>query len=245
MIEAKNWKWIAGRTLALTLGLACVLLGTAGISVAQSSKAAPTASKAAPAAQKPSLANPAAKGLSTGIKVHGHWVIEVKNPDGTVAAHRDFENSLVQPATLLANVLSRQAQLGYWSIVLAPSNGNTSPCSATGLACFIVENGESCNIAAVAAEDCFVTMQAPVASNGGTVTLAGSAPASFAGTIVTVATDVMECPIGPDSTLGCVENGGPGVAFTSASSTSTPPAFAPVTVAAGQTISATVTFSFQ
>lgn len=29
-----------------------------------------------------------------GIKIHGHWEITVKNPDGTVAEHRDFENAL-------------------------------------------------------------------------------------------------------------------------------------------------------
>jgi len=34
------------------------------------------------------------KSLDGSIKVHGHWVINVRNPDGTVADHRDFENSL-------------------------------------------------------------------------------------------------------------------------------------------------------
>jgi len=32
-------------------------------------------------------------GKNEGIKVHGHWVIDVKNPDGSLAGHRDFENS--------------------------------------------------------------------------------------------------------------------------------------------------------
>jgi hypothetical protein len=36
-----------------------------------------------------------AKPRSEGIKIHGHWVIDVRNPDGTLAAHRDFHNSLV------------------------------------------------------------------------------------------------------------------------------------------------------
>ena len=31
---------------------------------------------------------------SEGIKVHGRWVIEVRNPDGSVAQHREFNNSL-------------------------------------------------------------------------------------------------------------------------------------------------------
>jgi hypothetical protein len=30
-----------------------------------------------------------------GIKVHGHWVLQVKNHDGTLAERREFENSLI------------------------------------------------------------------------------------------------------------------------------------------------------
>jgi len=33
-------------------------------------------------------------GMLEGIKVHGHWVIEVRNPDGRLVQRRDFENSL-------------------------------------------------------------------------------------------------------------------------------------------------------
>jgi len=42
--------------------------------------------------------SPAAKsdgGLATGIKVKGWWTIEVRNPDGKVASHTEFENALV------------------------------------------------------------------------------------------------------------------------------------------------------
>jgi len=35
-----------------------------------------------------------AKGQHEGITVHGHWTIEVRNPDGTVVTHREFENAL-------------------------------------------------------------------------------------------------------------------------------------------------------
>jgi hypothetical protein len=31
-----------------------------------------------------------------GIKIHGHWVLELKNPDGTVVDRREFDNSIVQ-----------------------------------------------------------------------------------------------------------------------------------------------------
>ena len=28
------------------------------------------------------------------IKIHGHWVIDVRNPDGTPAARREFDNAV-------------------------------------------------------------------------------------------------------------------------------------------------------
>lgn len=33
------------------------------------------------------------RGKSESIKVHGHWVLEIENPDGSVAARKTFENS--------------------------------------------------------------------------------------------------------------------------------------------------------
>jgi len=83
--------------LALSAAAALVLLCPAA-SWARSQhalKAAPTAVKAAtPQAPKLAAAHPAAKGLNTGIEVHGHWVLEVKNPDGRIVRHVEFENSL-------------------------------------------------------------------------------------------------------------------------------------------------------
>ncbi len=35
-----------------------------------------------------------AKARRHGIRIHGHWVIDVRNPDGKLVEHRDFENSL-------------------------------------------------------------------------------------------------------------------------------------------------------
>ena len=36
--------------------------------------------------------------INQGVKMHGHWVIDVKNPDGSLVEHRDFENSLESSA---------------------------------------------------------------------------------------------------------------------------------------------------
>jgi hypothetical protein len=41
-----------------------------------------------------------------GIKVHGYWVIDVRNADGSLAEHHEFENSLVTPGNnFLAEML--------------------------------------------------------------------------------------------------------------------------------------------
>jgi len=54
-----------------------------------------TAKPAAQAgARNPSAMPAAAKGQQEGITVHGHWVIEVKNPDGSLVRHVEVENSL-------------------------------------------------------------------------------------------------------------------------------------------------------
>lgn len=47
------------------------------------------------------------RGTREGIKVHGHWTIDIKNPDGSLASHHEFENALVQSGqTALSSVLS-------------------------------------------------------------------------------------------------------------------------------------------
>jgi hypothetical protein len=62
-------------------------------------------------------------GQHEGIKVHGHWTIEVRNPDGALVAHREFENSLQGGpggrANFLSSVLSRQNTVGNWIIFLS------------------------------------------------------------------------------------------------------------------------------
>jgi hypothetical protein len=76
-------------------------------------------------------------GTQEGIKVHGHWVIEVRNPDGSLAERREIENGLsVAGGPLLAGLLTRGLSAGYWTIALA--GGPNSACSpAPGSACRI------------------------------------------------------------------------------------------------------------
>ena len=51
------------------------------------------------------------------IQVHGHWVIEVRDPDGTLVTRREFENSYIG-GNMLANFTARRASVGLWAITL-------------------------------------------------------------------------------------------------------------------------------
>jgi hypothetical protein len=65
-----------------------------------------------------------------GIKIHGHWVIDVRNPDGKVVQHRDFENSLVTNGAamsgdqILAALLSGNATVGDPAVVFIKGSIN-------------------------------------------------------------------------------------------------------------------------
>ncbi len=124
------------------------------------------AANPAPAMQaataKPAAESAAPKGESEGIKVHGHWTIEVRNPDGKVVTHREFENAL-SPGFAVPTVgqaASGEAFLSAlhtgqvvspvpWGIFLeGPSglgSGTNAPCVVTVLsispgACLIFQN---------------------------------------------------------------------------------------------------------
>ena len=55
-----------------------------------------------------------------GIKVHGHWTIEVSDPDGTLVERREFDNALHEEygALALARVLARNRTVAFWEIEL-------------------------------------------------------------------------------------------------------------------------------
>lgn len=87
-------------------------------------------------AQTPAKALPSPPVESKGgqqerIKVHGHWTIDVRNPDGSLVTHREFENDLQSGgAIVLAQLLARNLSVGEWSIVLDDNRFVTRPCFA-------------------------------------------------------------------------------------------------------------------
>jgi hypothetical protein len=92
-------RWALLSALVLDIAAACPAQapGAAAQPASQTALSAAAPEKAAPqvpAALSAAHAEPAPKGNHEGIKVHGHWTVEVRNPDGKVVSHSEFENSL-------------------------------------------------------------------------------------------------------------------------------------------------------
>ena len=59
-----------------------------------------------------------------GVRVHGHWVIDVRNPDGTLVEHRDFQNALTTGGAAGLTAYSTGDQI---LVALLSGNGVASP----------------------------------------------------------------------------------------------------------------------
>jgi hypothetical protein len=187
----------------------------------------------------------------TSIKVHGHWTIEVRNTDGALATHREFENSLAgggSGAGFLSNVLGRASTVGSYEIQLVGAiinsggtesevfidEAGTPLASANGSLCARVPNTDSCS----------TNLTVTVAN--GRLTLAGSAviPPSFGSNVTSVLTFVQTC--NPTSTpQACPSTSAvTGYVFTLRSLDGLNGDPATVPVSPGQTAAVTVTISF-
>jgi hypothetical protein len=125
------------RSLNCVAALA-LILGSAQLARAQT-PASPTAAQRSnsvakvPAAHETAAnTSSASSALNTGIRVHGHWTIDVLNRDGTLAKHVEFENALtLVGAEALPLILGRAATPGAWAIGLGYSQPgpSTGPCN--------------------------------------------------------------------------------------------------------------------
>jgi hypothetical protein len=103
----------------MLVGLLTIALASSAGSWAQSNAAAAQAT--APAAEAP-------RGTGEGIKVYGQWTIEIRNRDGSVARHVEFENALSATGPgALAGLLSGNLVPGSWGLIIG---GTSSPCSS-------------------------------------------------------------------------------------------------------------------
>ena len=268
----KNWSSILSVLARTALAFVFVFGQTAWAMQGQNAKDKPTSNAMAKSEQTPpkpstggSKAKPAEEetaapenssaeenshrgGQHEGIKVHGHWTIEVRNRDGSLANRREFENSLAPvDAGGLAVILSRQFSVGGWWVAFVDHASPTADlCKAAfsngaGGQCLIAENtptlgyADSLNLT-VSASGQTATTIAPIILN-----LSGSVNVPTAGTIDYVASFFQTCPatVAPSA---CLTSGSPNslnnVVFTTAG------LGAPVSVAAGQTVAVTVVITF-
>lgn len=177
-------------------------------------------------------------GKHEGIKVHGHWAIEVRNPDGTVVTHREFENSLTAGgAAILSSLLSRSVSLGSWTVEVGSSTA--PPCQNTSAgvpsACLIHEPGT-----AFVPDNNSVFTLTVASGAGNTLILSGTAAAGINGNIDQVQTFSSVCAntFAPSSPCSVAAQLPQSAILTSATLTS------PIVVSQGQTIAVTVTISF-
>jgi len=194
------------------------------------------------------------KGPQEGIKVHGHWTIEVTNPDGTLAQHREFDNALTSTgASWLPEVIGRQTSVGGWFIELTSSYSyqnawSTSwvcdnPC--TFQCCsghyepgpgYIVESSFNYSMGGGYFKN--LTVDVPTSGNNtGKLVLSGSATAGIDGQIDEVHTQF--CNLAPTSPPSGEYSQSSGYDFTSKILDNHP-----VMLKAGQQVAVTVVISF-
>jgi len=185
------------------------LSGIAVVSHAQAAGAAatPTAHSGQPAA----LGKRQPGGNHEGIQVHGYWKIDVRDPDGRVVKHVEFENSLNTQigGPLLMALITGQNSPGAWSVGLEATPSSTlcgtvqgilvgfAPGSANSISpCVLGQAGDQYFDACTSssgigcAPGLSVTEPSPSLQ---AVTLQGQMTVVNAGTITAVSTMLMTC----------------------------------------------------
>jgi hypothetical protein len=132
-------------------------------------------------------------GSHEGIKVHGHWTIEVRNLDGSVATHREFENSLASGsgAQALVALLSHTATVGFLQVLLYGPN-----CAIGGYPyCSIIENIPGSFTANGVSNNLTLSVKSPPIAGSGasTLTLNGNVTPVNSTQITQVQTGFLAC----------------------------------------------------
>lgn len=176
-------------------------------------------------------------GPTQGIQVHGHWTIDVLEPDGKLVNHVEFDNALVTSGEeFLSQILAHDSSVGAWVIFLDGPSGNKICNTILGIqsTCTITEYVPSSLGPNVAGG---LTSDAPSSgANSGSFVLAGSIEAANQGIVSSVSTGLRECAtsVAPVDFMTC---GSTVTTFTAA-------AIPDVPVLLGQTVDITVVISF-
>ena len=251
------------------LAFACSLLACAPDVLAQQKSAPQTPAPAA--AVKPAAEVESAvpnTGAQQGIKVHGHWVIDVRNPDGSLAQHHEFENSMVDLGFNLTTLLAGTATVGEPVIFLSSGGVNATFCGYQY--CYMSEysNGQFTKLNNSGAgcptpSACVATLVPTVVTTGTSpnftysLKLSAQITASQAGSITSVGTLFWNCATSgstlsnsapsscgsqtnvPANTIVSLPSGGSGLPAAFTGTTITS-----VGIVAGQIVQVSVTISF-
>jgi len=135
----QGWKHFGPLTAAVVL-----LVAGGSLFAQQGATAKPAVQPAVARAEQEREAEPTGNQKGEGIRVHGHWVLQVKNADGTLGERKEFENSLVttyttsggSPATtsgaailvaiLSGNLTVGQPAIGFVQTTQPPLTGDPS-----------------------------------------------------------------------------------------------------------------------
>ena len=179
MIKQMTSRMRTSLRMMATLSMALVLSATVPLGTSSVKAQAPTGST-------PSSHG---GGQKEGLKVHGYWVIEVRNPNGRLVSRTEFENALASQRTLIS-VLSRTSTMGLWEVDLM-SRASDSPWGTTAGGIFngpnagrITESGQGPNVYAT------LTLSKNIDNS---IVLSGNATAVQNGSIGRVATSVGSC----------------------------------------------------
>jgi len=142
-----------GRSILMAVAVAASLT-TSAECLASNEAAAPTTAKPA--------------GARDSIGVHGYWIIDVRNPDGTLDQHLEFENQLCTTFTdtmsnlsirggdsILTSLLGGEFALnpsapGLWSIVLGATGASTITPNSAAPGGFIATPAPNCDFTTAA-----------------------------------------------------------------------------------------------
>jgi len=181
-----------------------------------------------------------AKGSSEGVKVHGHWTIEVRNPDGTLVNHREVDNAFntIQGAETLSKVLGRVITPGRWTITLGSGSPNEiceNPVGTPSINCFIQESSDGAS-----QSNSFKTLVVTVTGSPNTLKISGSMTAARDGLINDISSFMSFClgTISPATCRDSLPDGEGSLNFTNTSLTT------PIVVLADQQVQVSVVFTF-
>lgn len=182
-----------------------------------------------------------AAGPREGIKVHGHWIIEVKNPDGTRAQYREFDNALLpQGGEALSNILAAQLVPSTWFVWVGSDVSTTHPCTlvAASVPCASTTPIGAQGAVATAYFPTLTTAAPTTGPNAGKLVLSGSVTSTYAqpSNIGYVQTRIRMCPASQLAGAAC-----PGSLEKFFSQAAVSPA---IPIVPGQIIQITVIFSF-